>query len=382
MSEIKTVLNFFDKNNGLDAIIKDLKKVQELQAEINNQKGGVSSDNLKERTAALKKIVQLQKQLDKERKKAINTGKQAVGIEKELVKVQEQDRKVKKQLKVARTEKFRQLQETNLALRNQKKLVKADIIENSKLSSVYERQSAKLNRLRKELKNLILTEGEGSAKTKKLALEVGNLDRKLKGADAAAGQFQRNVGNYPKGLSKAVGALKNFAGALGITAGIAGLVRALGNAITIAKDFEQSNANLAAVLGKTKDEIGTLTDDAKRLGAATAFSASQVSGLQTEFAKLGFNEKEILNATEATLSLAAATGSDLGEAAAIAGSTLGGFGLGAEETQRVVDVMAKSFSTSALDIEKFKESMKNAAPAAKAVGISVEETTADYPHFK
>ena len=38
--------------------------------------------------------------------------------------------------------------------------------------------------------------------------------------------------------------------------------------------------------------------------------------------------------------------------------------------------MAKSFSTSALDIEKFKESMKNAAPAAKAVGISVEETTA------
>jgi hypothetical protein len=376
MSEIKTVLNFFDKNNGLKTVLKDLKSIKKLQSEINKQKGGVSSDNLKERTAALKEITRLQKQLDKERKKAINTGKQAVGIEKELVKVQEQDRKVKKQLKVARTEKFRQLQETNLALRNQKKLVKADIIENSKLSSVYERQSAKLNRLRKELKNLILTEGEGSAKTKKLALEVGQLDKRLKGADAAAGQFQRNVGNYPKGLSKAVGALKNFAGALGITAGVAGLVRALGNAITIAKDFEQGNANLAAVLGKTKDEIGTLTDDAKRLGAATAFSATQVSGLQTEFAKLGFNEQEILNATEATLSLAAATGSDLGEAAAIAGSTLGGFGLGAEETQRVVDVMAKSFSTSALDIEKFKESMKNAAPAAKAVGISVEETTA------
>ena len=376
MSEIKTVLNFFDKNNGLKAVLKDLKSIKKLQAEINNQKGGVSSDNLKERTAALKEITRLQKQLDAERKKAINTGKQAVGIEKELVKVQEQDRKVKKQLKVARTEKFRQLQETNLALRNQKKLVKADIVENSKLSSVYERQSAKLNRLRKELKNLILTEGESSAKTKKLALEVGNLDKKLKGADAAAGQFQRNVGNYPKGLSKAVGALKNFAGALGITAGVAGLVRALGNAITIAKDFEQGNANLAAVLGKTKDQVGALTSDAKRLGAATAFSATQVSGLQVEFAKLGFNEQEILNATEATLSLAAATGSDLGEAAAIAGATLGGFGLGAEETQRVVDVMAKSFSTSALDIEKFKESMKNAAPAAKAVGISVEETTA------
>ena len=376
MSEIKTVLNFFDKNNGLKTVLKDLKSIKKLQTEINNQKGGVSSDNLKERTAALKEIVRLQKQLDKERKKAISTGKETVGIEKELVKVQEQERRVGKQLKVARTEKFRQLQEAKLQQQKQTKAVKAEIIENSRLSSEYERQSAKLNRLRKNLKNLILTEGEGSAKTKKLALEVGKLDTKLKNADAAAGQFQRNVGNYPKGLSKAVGALKNFAGALGITAGIAGLVRALGNAVTIAKDFEQGNANLAAVLGKTKDEIGTLTNDAKRLGAATAFSATQVSGLQTEFAKLGFNEQEILNATEATLSLAAATGSDLGEAAAIAGSTLGGFGLGAEETQRVVDVMAKSFSISALDIEKFRESMKNVAPSAKTVGQTLEETTA------
>ena len=38
--------------------------------------------------------------------------------------------------------------------------------------------------------------------------------------------------------------------------------------------------------------------------------------------------------------------------------------------------MAKSFSTSALDLEKFKESMKDAAPAAKAVGVDVEKTTA------
>ena len=169
MSEIKTVLNFFDKNNGLKAVLKDLKSIKKLQAEINNQKGGVSSDNLKERTAALKEITRLQKQLDAQRKKAINTGKQAVGIEKELVKVQEQDRKVKKQLKVARTEKFRQLQENKLAQQKQTKAVKAEIIENSKLSTEYERQSAKLNRLRKNLKNLILTEGEGSAKTKKLA---------------------------------------------------------------------------------------------------------------------------------------------------------------------------------------------------------------------
>tara|TARA_R110002020_G_scaffold170099_2_gene359467 strand:+ start:875 stop:3754 length:2880 start_codon:yes stop_codon:yes gene_type:complete len=148
------------------------------------------------------------------------------------------------------------------------------------------------------------------------------------------------------------------------------------DAVNIFKQFEQANANLASVLGTTSDKISSLTNDATRLGAATAFSATEVSKLQTEFAKLGFTESQILDATEATLSLAAATGSDLAEAAAIAGATLGGFGLEAKETQKVVDIMAKSFSSSALDIEKFKESMKIAAPAAKAVGVSVEETTA------
>jgi len=167
-----------------------------------------------------------------------------------------------------------------------------------------------------------------------------------------------------------------------IVAGFAGMfaIQKIGqlfsNVTKIFKDFEQANANLASVLGTTVDKISTLTEDAKRLGAATAFSATEVAKLQTEFAKLGFTEEQILNATEATLDLAAATGSDLAEAAAIAGATLGGFGLDAKETQKVVDVMAKSFSTSALDIEKFRESMKFAAPAAKAVGISVEETTA------
>lgn len=376
MSEIKTILNFFDKNNGLDKIVKDLKEIKKLQEAINKQKTGVASDNLKERTAALKEITRLQKLLDKERKKANDGVKKATGIEKELLKVEEQRRKVNKDLKVARTEKFKDLQESRLARQEQVRLVKAELKETSKLVSLYDRESAKLNRLRKELKNVILAEGEGSVAARKLQKEVTLLDTKLKKVDASAGQFQRNVGNYPNALKGAIGALKNFAGALGITAGITGLVRVIGDAINIAKDFEQSNANLAAVLGTTKESIGALTNDAKRLGSTTAFTASQVSELQTEFAKLGFNEQEILNATEATLSLAAATGSDLGEAAAIAGATLGGFGLEADETQRVVDVMAKSFSTSALDIEKFRESMKVAAPAARAVGVDVEKTTA------
>ena len=119
-----------------------------------------------------------------------------------------------------------------------------------------------------------------------------------------------------------------------------------------------------------------LSDQAKELGSTTTFTASQVAELQKEFAKLGFTEREILNTTEATLLLAEATGTDLARAAEVTGSTLRGFGLDASETQRVVDVMAKSFSSSSLDMEKFATAMAAVAPVAKTAGLNIEQTTA------
>jgi TP901 family phage tail tape measure protein len=119
-----------------------------------------------------------------------------------------------------------------------------------------------------------------------------------------------------------------------------------------------------------------LTDQARELGATTRFTAGEVASLQKEFAKLGFDQTEIQNMTEATLQLAAATGTELPRAAEVTGATLRGFGLEAFETQRVVDVMAKSFSSSSLDMEKFATAMSSVAPVAKTAGLSVEKTTA------
>tara|TARA_R110000737_G_scaffold89_2_gene655 strand:+ start:11 stop:2557 length:2547 start_codon:yes stop_codon:yes gene_type:complete len=149
-----------------------------------------------------------------------------------------------------------------------------------------------------------------------------------------------------------------------------------GLALKTAVKFEASMAKVKAVSGATAGEFKSLTASAKELGRTTVFTASEVAGLQLEFAKLGFTASQINQVTEATLNLAQATGSDLAQAAEVAGATLGGFGLAASETGRVADVMAASFSTSALDINHFQESMKLVAPNAKAAGVSLEETTA------
>jgi TP901 family phage tail tape measure protein len=169
-------------------------------------------------------------------------------------------------------------------------------------------------------------------------------------------------------LSSGVGAL---------VVGLGALVAGFGTVINKSSEFSKEMSNLKAIIGADKDDsiFEALAKDAKRLGASTAFTATQVVQLQTEFAKLGFTTNEIIGATEATLNLAAATKTDLATAAAVAGGTMRGFGMLAEETTRITDVMALSFSSSTLDISKFQESMKYVAPVAKLMKVSIEEAT-------
>jgi TP901 family phage tail tape measure protein len=151
--------------------------------------------------------------------------------------------------------------------------------------------------------------------------------------------------------------------------------RAVSSVVSTFTEFEFVMAKVNAISGATEKEFAALTATAEELGRTTFFTAEQVGQLQLNFSKLGFSAQEIMNAQKATLDLATATGSDLARSATVAASTIRGFGLDASETQRVVDVMAVSFSTSALDIEKFQTSMTKVAPIAKAAGFSLEDTT-------
>jgi len=149
-----------------------------------------------------------------------------------------------------------------------------------------------------------------------------------------------------------------------------------GLAVKTFATFEQSMAKVQAISGAVGQDFQNLTNLAKDLGIATRFSASEVSNLMLNYSKLGFSSDEIEKITGATLDLALATGEDLARSAEIAGATLRAFGLEATEMVHLTDVMANSFSSSALDLDSFAESMKYVAPIAKAAGVSVEETSA------
>jgi len=193
--------------------------------------------------------------------------------------------------------------------------------------------------------------------------QLDNLDKKT-------GKATKSVGGLTKGMAKMAGGVALAAAAF------RGISKVVSAAISTFKDFEFQMAKVKAVSGASSLDFQKLSQSAEELGRSTFFTATQVAELQTNYAKLGFTTKEILQAQEATLLLATATGSDLARAAIVAGAAVRGFGLDASETGRVTDVMTLAFASSALDIEKWQTSMTKVAPIAESMNIPLENTAA------
>ena len=248
----------------------------------------------------------------------------------------------------------------------------------SLLKTELDQVSGKTNILEQRVHELNVELNAGKISQQQYREGLQKIEAETAKAGVATGQltakFDAFVGGQGQQLKSTLGSLA--ANYIGVGAAIYGVSRLIGDAARISEDFEAAQSNLAAIMGVSKAAIAPLTEDAKRYGATTAFTASQVSDLQTELGKLGFSMKQVREATPDVLSLAAATGTDLGNAATIAAQTLNAFGLEASETGRIVDVIAKSANLSAFDIDTFSAAMSNAAPSAKAVGVDVERASA------
>lgn len=142
------------------------------------------------------------------------------------------------------------------------------------------------------------------------------------------------------------------------------------------QDFEQANSKLAGVLKTDIEGVSRLTEQAKLLGRTTTATASEVTGLQTELAKLGFSQEVIEQLTPATLKFAKAVDTDLSSAAAFAGAAMRIFNKDASEAESVMASFAVATTNSALDFSKLQASLSTIGPVANSFGFTVEETTA------
>lgn len=209
-----------------------------------------------------------------------------------------------------------------------------------------------------------------------IVTKTSGAEKKIKGVGNAADGAGKKADGASKSFFGLGKTMKAIARGFIIVKSFQLLAQAITESIKILAEFELTMAKVKAITGATEEQFERLTKNAKELALGTMFTASQVGELQLAYAKLGFTTEEIEAAGEATLKLATITGDDLGGAADVVGATIRGFGLDASEAARVVDVMAKSFTSSALNLEVFKQSMKTLAPIANSANIDLETTTA------
>jgi TP901 family phage tail tape measure protein len=206
----------------------------------------------------------------------------------------------------------------------------------------------------------------GTENWKKLNAEVQQTKARLKELTSQSGQT--------KGALEKLSSVK--AGALAAFAAIAGAVRGVARAFQKIVDFEQANVNLSTIIGKNVKDIEALTYSAMELGRTTEYTASQVTLLQTELAKLGFKEGAIMQMQGSVLHFATAIGTTLPEAAAMAGATLRMFGLDAKDTADTLGVLVQGANNSALSFSYYQTAMATVGPVAKTFGFSLRDTVA------
>ncbi len=179
---------------------------------------------------------------------------------------------------------------------------------------------------------------------------------------AQAGEKLKSAGNAVSGAGKAL---------LPVT----GAVAAAGTAsVKTAADFDSAMSQVAAVSGATGDDLESLRDKAREMGATTKFSASEAAEAMNYMAMAGWKTQDMLSGVEGIMNLAAASGEDLGTTSDIVTDALTAFGLSAQDSGHFADILAAASSNANTNVSMMGETFKYAAPVAGALGFSAEDT--------
>lgn len=157
-----------------------------------------------------------------------------------------------------------------------------------------------------------------------------------------------------------------------ITGGLSGFAR---STLSLGQNFTSAMSEVGAISGATGNDLQTLENTARQMGATTIFSASQAADGLKYMAMAGWDTQQMVSGLPAVLNLAAASGEDLGKTSDIVTDALTAFGLQATDATHFTDVLAQTSNRANTNVSMLGESFKYVAPVAGAMGYSVEDTS-------
>lgn len=159
--------------------------------------------------------------------------------------------------------------------------------------------------------------------------------------------------------------------AVGIFGGLA--ARAV---IKFGAEFEASMSGVSAVTNASVADMAKLEDQARDLGATTAFTAIQAAEAMEELGKAGFEIAEITSVMPDVLNLAGAGMLEMAEAASITSDLVRSLGISISEFGFATDVIVKTSTSAKTTVSELGFAFQDAAPVARSLGLDVVQLNA------
>lgn len=159
----------------------------------------------------------------------------------------------------------------------------------------------------------------------------------------------------------------------GLTAAFSKAIEFIGDSIQTGMGFDTAMSQVAATMGKTTDEIAELRDYAKEMGAATAFSATQSAEALNFMALAGYDAQTSMKMLPNVMNLAAAGSMELARASDMVTDSQTALGLSLDETEVLVDQMAKTSSKTNTSVSQLGDAMLTIGGTAKNLSGGTKE---------
>lgn len=251
------------------------------------------------------------------------------------------------------------------------------------------RLSQRVDEERQQLQRLRSTLNENGVSTANLSRDQRRLSSEIQQANTAVeeqrqrlkrlAEQQRNAAQARGRYDRAMSLRSSMAGTgAGMVASGGAALYAGARLLAPGVEYGESMSRVQALTRLEGDDerLAALRQQARELGATTAFSAGQSADAQGYLAMAGFDPAAIQAAMPDMLNLALANQTDLARTADISSNILSGFGLDPAEMGRVGDVLTATTTRANVDLEMLGESMKYVAPQARAMNMSLEQSAA------
>lgn len=296
----------------------------------------------------------------------IELGADTSGLSKALKSINQEIGSTQKQLKDV--EKLLKLDPHNTELMEQKQRLLGERIgeTKTKLEALKEAQ--------KQVGDELAKTGQGQEQYDALTREIASCTNELKQLEkeassasvamqklSAAGESVKAAGDKISGVGQALMPLSTAAAAVG-----AGIIKTTA-------DFDASMSKVAAISGAAGEDFDALRDKAREMGATTKFTASEAAEAMNYMAMAGWKTQDMLSGVSGIMSLAAASGEELGTTSDIVTDALTAFGLAAEDAGHFSDILAAASSNANTNVAMMGESFKYAAPVAGSLGYTAED---------